>query len=492
MSNKERIISTFLKTKEVSPLVAAFAAGLYPLFFYYSNNYTLIGAWEHMTVFFTLFIVTPVIAFIIASRVIKMQVFKKIAHFVLPFLNLFFFFNFVKLAVYPGTQWLIIIGIFTVSAVISFFFSEYFKKWVVIQLVLAIIGFITLVPKIITQLNYSTEWQKQPDDITEAIFKSTPNIYLIQPDGYVNFSELKKGEYGFDNSAFEGFLKQQHFKSYANFRSNYAATLATNSSLFAMKHHYYNEGASFSETLGAREVIMTDNALLTILKNNGYKTSFFSEHPYFLLSRPTLGYDKSNFTAKDVSSITTGMTVKRDVLADFENNFAIEDSPVFTFIQVFNPKHITRTNADTKGVAGEKAIYLDGIKTANDKLARLITLITKKDPNALIVIMADHGGFVGFEHTGQAYKKTEHIDLKRSIFSAILTVKWPNDKEELYSKHLKSPVNLFRILTAYLSEEPRFLENLQDDGSYLILNDNEFKGVYKYFDDDGESTFKKQ
>ena len=64
---------------------------------------------------------------------------------------------------------------------------------------------------------------------------------MIQPDGYVSFSELKKGYYNYDNTDFEQWLSHQGFSLHHNFRSNYYSTLSANSSLFAMKHHYYKK-----------------------------------------------------------------------------------------------------------------------------------------------------------------------------------------------------------------------------------------------------------
>ena len=40
--------------------------------------------------------------------------------------------------------------------------------------------------------NFSTEWKTQNDDIEQIKLINRPNIYLFQPDGYVNFSEINK------------------------------------------------------------------------------------------------------------------------------------------------------------------------------------------------------------------------------------------------------------------------------------------------------------
>ena len=67
----------------------------------------------------------------------------------------------------------------------------------------------------------SAEWQVQPDAILETKFKKTPNIYYIQPDGYANETNLKGPLYQFDNSEFDGWLKDNKFTLYDDYRSNY-------------------------------------------------------------------------------------------------------------------------------------------------------------------------------------------------------------------------------------------------------------------------------
>src|SRR5690606_8842540 len=127
------------------------------------------------------------------------------------------------------------------------------------QLILAVIGLFSLVPVISKNLNYSKDWMQQPDNIENVVFNKKPNVYYIQPDGYANFSELGGGYYNFDNSEFETFLEQNSFKSYADFRSNYDATLASNSSIFMMKHHFYSASAGSGEVARARNIILGDN-----------------------------------------------------------------------------------------------------------------------------------------------------------------------------------------------------------------------------------------
>tara|TARA_R100000789_G_C2994345_1_gene146997 strand:- start:135 stop:1142 length:1008 start_codon:yes stop_codon:yes gene_type:complete len=333
---------------------------------------------------------------------------------------------------------------------------------------------------------------KQPDGIETAVFKKKPNIYFIQPDGYVNFSEMKKGNYNIERSAFETFLTENNFKNYPNFRSNYGATLPTNSSLFMMKHHYYNNGSDFTETIDARNVIVSDNSVLRILKNNGYRTFLLTEQPYFLTNKPKLGYDFCNFSTEEISFVTTGLGNPRDVIEPFKDYLeTYSEGPNFFFVEIFNPGHIINREAESKGIAGEREHYIESLKEADKKLTALTKTILKKDPEALIVIMADHGGFVGMKSMEDSYTKSTDPDIVNSIFSSILAIHWPNGEAPKFDNKLKTSVNLFRILTSYLSENDLYLANLQPDESYIIIYSGATQGTYQYLDGEGNVVFKK-
>lgn len=489
---KQGFLSFFFEKDNLFPIITAIAAGLYPLLFYYTNNYKLINSWGHFGYFVTLFILVPIAVFFIANKVSKVAFFKNLQLFILPFLNFFFFFFYLNIALYVGFSWLRVAIVFGIALLLTFLLQKYFKKIIVFQFILAVIGVFTLTPVVIKQLNYSKEWMKQPDSIETAVFKKKPNIYYIQPDGYTNFSELKKGNYKIENTKFESFLEENNFKTYPNFRSNYGATLPSNSSTFMMKHHYYNNGSDFTETIDARNVIITDNSVLRLLKHNNYRTFFLTEQPYFLTNKPKMGYDFCNFSTKEISFVTTGIGSPQDIIEPFKDYLeTYSEGPNFFFIEIFNPGHIINREEESKGVAGEREHYIESLKESNKKLTELTKIILKNDPEAVIVIMADHGGFVGMKSTKDAYTKTTDPDIVNSIFSTILAIHWPNGEAPEFDDKLKTPVNLFRILTSYLSENPPYLANLQEDDSYIIINYGAPQGIYEYLDAQGNVVFKK-
>ena len=163
---------------------------------------------------------------------------KRFQKHVLPFLNVFAFLFFMMICYYAGFHNKVAALSLFIAVGFSLFLYKFSKKVIVIQLLLALIGVFTITPRLIKLVNYSSVWEQQPDDIESIKFKKTPNVYFIQPDGYANFTELKKDYYNIDYSEFKSFLNKENFKYYHDFRSNYASTLSSNSSTFMIKHHY--------------------------------------------------------------------------------------------------------------------------------------------------------------------------------------------------------------------------------------------------------------
>lgn len=482
----------FYNNITANPLFLALGVGLYPLVFYYSQNFGMINSWEQFLYFTLLFLILPLIFFTALKWLSKYTFTTKLGKYIIPFFSVFIFLFYIKIILLGGIQKKLILAIILIAALSTYFLHRHLKKWVLLQLLLAIIGIIGLIPIFAKYLNYSDVWTNQPDEIESVILRKKPNIYYIQPDGYISFSEIGKGFYQIDNSHFNSFLKENKFKNYPDFRSNYITTLTSNSATFMMKHHFYNNNSDYSEMLHARQNIVTDNSVLSILKNNGYKTHFITEHPYLMVNMPKVGYDYINFDYSEIPNITTGFEVKKDVFVDLENAIANKSKEGnFFFIEIFEPGHISTTQSASKRKTEERKLWIEKLKIANNKLESMIGLIVKKDPDALIMIMADHGGFVGLDYTQQVYQKTTDRDIIYSTFGTILSIRWPNEIAPEIDANLKSGVNVFRILFSYLSEENKYLQHLQADESYLIIKEGAEPGIYKYIDGKGNITSQK-
>ncbi len=477
----------WLKDDSEYPLLAGVATGLYPFISYYTHNFQLVNSWEHFLFFLGMFVIFPALLFWALYKISKWSWLKKWRKYGLFFITVFVFLVFVEISLHAELKKKLALYTFLAVIPFSFLLYKHYKKIVVLQYVLAIIGLFSLAPVLWEQRDISMDWTQQNDGIETTLLKKKPNIYLIQPDGYVNFDEITKGHYNMDNGMFRSYLAGKGFKEYPNFRSNYPSTLASNSAVFTMKHHYFNYGTHPSKLLNARKVLVSDNSVLTVLKKNGYKTHLILESPYILLNRPKMGYDVCNFGTLDVPFVGSGFRWKRDVEEALAENIANnEDEPVFYFIEFFNPGHIKNSKGSSQGPEEEKRRWQESLEYSNQRLTEMISTIENHDPNAMIILLSDHGGYVGWDYAMQMYEKDTDRDRIYSLFASLCAIKWPEEVTPTLDADLKSSVNLFRVIFAELGENPSLLSNMQGDESYSILTKGvPKKGPYRYIDGEG-------
>jgi hypothetical protein len=492
MGLKTKILE-FLKNDKQYPTIFAIAAGLYPMLYCYSKNFSIVNSFEHLLFFVFYFIVLPIVIFNGVYMLLKTFNKRKYTLLALATFNVFTFLFLIKTITYAGPQRKITVLVIIVAVLFAVFLRKYLKRLVLLQYLLAFISLFSLLFTIYANISISNSWQQQPDDILKVQFKTKPNVYVIQPDGYTNFSELNKGYYNFDNSAFESFLIKNSFTQYPNFRSNYTTTLSSNASFFMMKHHYYNNRISDFELYNARNMVISKNPVLDIFKSNGYKTHFITETGYMLFNRPKMGYDYCNFDYSDFPYINPGISKPINISEKLEKTISANiEQPKFFFIQLLKPWHIKSKIANSSNDKTiEREVWLNNLLEANIALSKTINLIKEKDGNALIVMLSDHGGYVGFNYAGEADTMTKDRDLVHSIYSSQLSIHWPKNEKPNFDTKFKTSVNVFRLLFTYLSEDEVYLNALQPDVSYKVLRDNIPVGIYEYLNENGAITLKK-
>ncbi|MFT5848059.1 MAG: hypothetical protein ACJARX_000180 [Psychroserpens sp.] len=486
-------VINFLNSKKEYVLLAGLAAGIYPFLRYLNIRFFIVNSPRHILFFGTLFLVLPAVtAYLFYFISTKVKILHKYSKFVLPFVN-FSVFSVLLILITVGVKKKLIVLALVAAVILAVLLYKHLKKVVIFQFILGLMAFSVLAIKYYHSINQSYEWMDQPDDIESVIFKKKPNIYVIQPDGYASFSELRKGYYDFDNSNFESFLHDQNFKLYTDFRSNYESTLYSNSSLFAMRHHQYlAKDNKENEFYDFRSVIIESNPVLSVLERNNYKTHLLLQEPYFVLGKSDLGYDYCNIQPEELSFFSGAFDMDNDIKSDLNalinNN---EVGPNFYFIEKIKPWHVENRQSNSKGIKEEGDLYLKRLIEVNEWLVDVVSSINQNDPNSLIVIIADHGGYVGFDYQSQSRTKTLDRDLLYSIFGSALAVKWPNGEVPTYDNQLKTSVNLFRVLFSYLGENDSYLKQLEHDKSYLIIEEEAPAGVYETIDDTGEIVFEK-
>lgn len=474
-------IIKFLNNNKIYSFLTGLSAGMYPMLFYYTKNFNLISSFEHFVFFVITFLCLPVLLIYLSNILINRKIF--FFKYLIPFLNFFIFCFLAKTAINPLFQKKITLLILIISIIYSYFIGKYYKKVIIFQILLCFTTLLPLTKIIYANFNSHDIWLNKKESIELVDLKHKPNIYVIQPDGYVNFSKLAEKPYNFPNLSFRNYLENKNFQIFDNFRSNYTSTLLSNVSTFNMKHHYLN-----LDKFSIRKNIISDNAVLRILKNNGYKTNLITESPYLLLNRPKIGFDKINFDYSDIPYLSTGLKLKKDVVNDLSLLFERKTKkPLFCFIEFFNPGHITNSKNNSKGKLAERENWLGDLSLADTKLKKLISMINENDKNALILIFADHGGFVGLDYTAEIFEnKIVDPIVVNSMYSTLCSIKWPEDIIHEGYKTPKTNVNIFRYLFSVLSMNHSLTENYTDDGSYIEIKKGESKGVIKYLNDNGE------
>ena len=482
----------FKASAALQPWLVGLLAGLYPILFYASNNYGLVNSWGHFWFFVGVFLALPIALGVMGLKLLGWTKTRAIQKYYLPFLGLGLFLFFIKMTLLEAPHRKITLVIILVSALYSFLLGKHHKKIMVIQFLMALMGGMSFSAQVFHHLNLSQQWKEPIDDITEITLQDRPNIYLLQPDGLVNFSELSQGYYQMDATAFQEGLTARGFSHYDDFRTNYASTLSSNSSLLMMRHHYYNNGKSFSEAIDGRESIISENQVLTILRRNGYESHFISESPYLLANHPKLGFDTANFSYKAIGYLSQGFNLKAEVQEDLVKVMDQQGQvPQFYFVQFFNPGHIHSQSSTSLGRDKEADLWQESMQRAQVKINDLVGRILERDPEALIMIMGDHGGFVGLNYTNEIYQKTQDRDLIYSIFSSQLSIRWPQQLKPEVSIPFTTSVNVFRLLFAHLGHAPKYAQNLAPDASFVILEDETHRGVYEYLNDQGQVVCEK-
>lgn len=483
MANKKFINSE----KSFNPLIIGLICGFYPLVFYFSNNFSAINTWEHLG-FFTLFFVgIPVAIFSALFFVFKFsKTFSKYKFHILFVLIIMVVATLMSHAMFLTLKKKILLGLLIVSIIAAWKMHKEYRKLLMLILVMSVIPTAKCAIHIYEHQK-AMDWAHLPDSIVEAKFKETPNIYMIQPDGYVARNMMEGELYNFQNP-FYNWLENNDFKVYDRFRSNYPASLTSNSSLFAMKQHRFGDMLFPTiEMPNARDFIAGNSNAVDILKNNGYTNFFIVQDEYFQQNRPEQAYDYYNIQPDEIPYFSDDDSVKKVVFDDLK---AAMDTvqvagPRFYFVERLLPHHIHFAASKEE----ERNTYIEKIKEVNVWLENTVNYITEKDPTAIVILLADHGGWVGLGSYPEMFSTTD-LNQLHSVYSTLAAIKWNGHLKEGMDSELRSNVNVFRVLFSVLSENPEYLKYMEDNSSYNLQNGSFSNSVKAVIDDAGNVTSK--
>jgi hypothetical protein len=261
---------------------------------------------------------------------------------------------------------------------------------------------------------------------------SKPDIYLVLLDEYWG-SEGLKTCYGYDNSAFENFLKAKGFHVVPSAYSNYSYTLFSMASMLNMDYLNGFNKDSMNMGYGYNLALKTisSNYMCRYLKQQGYAINNLSI--FDLPGEPTKYYNSfvplganiiTNKTLYNrlLKTLSVAMANNRSLrgMQDWaygkilkNNSAAMEESlkvaaqekkePAFTYVHLMMP-HVplafdsagnnmfVKYNADNYPVAGYENAYLQYLVYTNKKMQEYITTLQQATRgNAVILLMGDHG-----------------------------------------------------------------------------------------------------
>jgi len=505
-----------------SSYTLALLTGLYPALFFISNNWFAIGLRQSIYLVLAL----TLIAFIVVSlaslilnkvvswyRLCGSEMRAQSSHFIQAlergfvfFLSCYLLLGFLQFTL-TGLAATIHLedlrnGILFALAVVLLVYligaghskTEWLNPIVLLNFFLLIMSFLAFASLSMSVLgNYDKLFRSASLDNTEkqevyvdVNFASTPNIYLIIPDSYPS-NPLLARLFGFDNSDFSNELSRAGFSLYDDYFSSYPYSVQSMHSMFSMEHNYFRNSIG-EDTLNMRKLIAgRGNNVTDILRNNGYTSHYIHESDYLVQENcfiesclPRLSdYQRfrqilENFYFFDFD----GNTYKYDVGTAMTEQIAStqQDSRRFIY-KHFMDAHSGLKSYDKRNegaLEGFRRNYPARIKQVNKVLLGEIEKILAHDQTAVIVIVADHGTWAGAERTNAGLTSDETLD-KVNVF---LAIRWGSAYRGQYEHDIKTSVNLFRYLFAYLSNDERILATKVEDDSYV-----KYRDVWKVVED---------
>lgn len=468
--------------KSFNPLFIGLICGFYPLVFYYSNNFSAINTWEHLGFFIMFFLGIPIAIFSVLYLAFKFsKTISKYKFHILFVLIIMVVATLMSHAMFLTLKKKMLLALFIISIVAAWKIHKEYRKLLILILVMSVIPTVKCAIHIYEHQK-AVNWADLPDSVGEAKFKETPNIYMIQPDGYVARNMMESDLYNYQNP-FYGWLESNGFKVYDHFRSNYPASLTSNSSLFAMKQHRFGDMLFPTiEMPNARDFIAGNSNAIGILKNNGYTNFFIVQDEYFQQNRPKQAYDYYNIQPDEIPYFSDDDSVKKVVFDDLKAamDTVQVSGPRFYFVERLLPHHIHFAASKEE----ERDTYIDKIKEVNVWLEHTVNYISEKDPTAIVILLADHGGWVGLGSYPEMFSTT-NPDQLHSVYSTLAAIKWNGHLKKEMDIELRSNVNVFRVLFSVLSENPEYLKYMEDNSSYNLQNGSFSNSVKAVINDTG-------
>lgn len=343
-------------------------------------------------------------------------------------------------------------------------------------------------------------------DSSNIELNEKPNIYYFLCES-MNSLDIAQNTYGLDKEtadSFKEFLKDNGFYVPDFVYSNAHHTLKTMQTVYLMSDYVGGDKGNDDGSTAVRPMLAGNehNRLLKLLKNNGYYTSSYMMYSYFNAPKGKyLDYydsdakDIRNFSPIRESSKIIYNVIMKYLLSDKVNIIETEskdiiekyfdNEPPKPHFMFHRPRYTFHTGEEGYSIERRKEwkpLYLKGYCEEIEALKTLTTEILKKDPDAVIVMIGDHGAHL-YRSNAKNYAELQqdlnnsHItyeDFINDKFKVFAAVRLP--KKYGHINELFSPGNIFPIIFNKIGYEGEKIK-INDNNSYFTGYVEEDKAV---------------
>ncbi len=330
------------------------------------------------------------------------------------------------------------------------------------------------------------------DDFSQISLKEKPNIYLFLLESYVDINTLKN-TFKVDTQILERKLNDMNFIIYEDIYSNNNMTTSSLVTLVTMDFPH------------APNKVLTgtvDNLLYAYLKKEGYITRYLYRSKITKAETGILLDIANPDIENDIMYVFTTISIRLanfiykyfNIPSGLEYNFieiiqssiidiASSNKPNFLHFKITDKLHVN-PNGIAKTFELEKPRYNANFLDVNEnELFPLLSFIENYDPNAVIILIGDHGfrytldtinpRTYSLKNTPETIIKEHNLsftpqDIIDDNYSTFLAVKMPDyAKQDISFGYKISHVNLFRHVFSAINDDSTFLNNRKENFSFL-------------------------
>ena len=341
---------------------------------------------------------------------------------------------------------------------------------------------LTMIPSGQLAFHNFTDYQKSSLSDSTIMDKAVrrPNVYFIILDGYLRADQLKT-VMGYDNSSFLHSLEKMGFFVAERASSNYTNTIFSISSTFRMSYatdySKYSKGIFNSATyqnfrnLGYRLVYMPSHRgrmrciedIQCVSNEINAKDEYLSQLEHSLLNLLPL---LTHYLYRLVPELAVHALNEVSTLQQYlDKPTAAQPIFLYAHIMVNLPKDADCNKPKLGAKVEPKKAYVQSLRCSNPIVRKTVMDLVKNDPDAIIILQADHGPtFVSRMAKSENFfttlnRKNWLKDFFKQRFSILNAWRLPTACKKWLSHDLSS-INTFRLVFGCITEtEPKFLSN---------------------------------